>query len=225
MVKRNAPCLLELFDNSLFGNVLVARELVRGSAHITGSLYVVLSADRIHAASRTSDLADHQRHIGQRHNPFRTRMVLCNAKAVHHRRFIRRSVDPCRLTQLIRVDTADLSYPFRSIVPHCFLHSLIIFRSLADEFLICQSFFDEDMHHAVGKCNVGAGTQLQVDVRLFRKVNIPGIHNDQLRPSCHGLPDLHTDDRMCAFRIRPHHQNGIGLMCNIINGVRHCSRT
>ena len=67
VIQLRAPGLLKLLRNAFFSQFLISRELIRQRAHIAGTLYVILTADRIDAAAGTPKLPCHHRHIGKRH--------------------------------------------------------------------------------------------------------------------------------------------------------------
>ena len=68
----NPPGLFKLIHHRIIGNFLVTRHITRHCPHITGTLYIVLSAQRIHAASRTAQFTDHHGHVGHGHNTLGT---------------------------------------------------------------------------------------------------------------------------------------------------------
>ena len=96
---------------------------------------------------------------------------------------------------------ADFCNPLRCIILNDLFDLLIAFSSLCDEFLILKSLGDNNIHDAVCKCNIGSRFQLQMNIGMLCKTNITRIYNDQLTAALYCLTDLHTNNRMCFFRI------------------------
>lgn len=89
----------------------------------------------------------------------------------------------------------------RCIILNDLFDLLIALSSLCDEFLILKSLGDNNIHDTVCKCNIGSRFQFQMNIGMLCKTNITRIYNDQLTATLYCLTDLHTNNRMCFFRI------------------------
>ena len=82
-----APCLFKLLDHrqvglAVEGDLLVAGVIVGLCAHVAGTLYVVLTAQGVHAAAGTPQFAHHHRHVGHGHHALGAGGMLGNAQTV-----------------------------------------------------------------------------------------------------------------------------------------------
>ena len=128
---------------------LIAR-IIRGhGSHVAGSLNVILSAKRVHAASALSDFSADGCHIRKAHNTLGTARMLRNTKAVDNRGFRCRCIHSGRFYEFIGINMADLRNLFGSILLYEFFQFLIAFGKLINVIIIHQIFFYHDMHHAV----------------------------------------------------------------------------
>ena len=147
-------CFFKFGNHVRIGNFLIAREVCRLRAHIAGTLYVILTTERVYAASRFAKFATEHCHVGHRHNALCTSRMLGNAQAVNNRSFVSCRIHSCSLDELIFVNVAYFCNIFRCVFFNDLCKLLKSFGTLFDKFLIYEAFFDHDMHHAVCKCNV-----------------------------------------------------------------------
>ena len=155
-IQLHTPCLLEFLPYFRIFHFLISRIVFRTCSHVAGSLYIVLSANRVDAASLTSKLAYQQSHVGHGHNALRTGGMLRNTQTVDDGSFVRFRVHDGSSSQIFRVYVADFPNSFRGIIFYNLFDLLIAFCSLFDELHILKAFLDDHMHNAVGKCNIGA---------------------------------------------------------------------
>lgn len=88
-----APCLLELLNDghiglAVDGDLLIAGVVVGLRTHVAGALYVILTAEGVHATAGTAQLSHHHCHVGHGHNALRAGGMLGHAQAVDNGRFL-----------------------------------------------------------------------------------------------------------------------------------------
>ena len=76
----------------------------------------------------------------------------------------------------------------------------------------------QTLAHRIEQRDIGAGSQLQMQIGQPRQLRAPGIDDDQGHPSPMRLLDPGPDHGMGLRRIRPHHHNQLGQI-EILNGI------
>ena len=120
---------------------------------------------------------------------------------------------------------ADLSYTFWCIILNDLFDLLITLGSLCDKFVILKSLGNDHVHDTICECNVGTWFQFQMNVCMFCKTDITRVNNDQLAAALYCLTDLHTNDRMCFFRVGTYEHDHIWFLGNILDWVGHRAGT
>ena len=223
--KGDAPGLLELLADGVIVHFLIARIVGGHGAHVAGTLDVVLSPERIHAAAALPQLSGDQRHVGHAHDALGAGGMLGDAQAVDDGRLLCPGIHPCCFPQHIRVDVADLPHLLRGIIPEDVPELFKAFRVLFDILRIGQSLLHHHVHHAVCEGHVGAGADLQVNVGVLRQGYLPGINDDQPGSILHGLPYLHAHHRVSLLGVRAHQKNAVHIMGYVIDRVGHGAGT
>ena len=155
-IQLHAPGFFKFFTYFRIFHLLISRVILRSGSHIAGALYVVLSADRVDAAALAAQLTYQQSHIGHRHNALCTGGMLGYTQTVDDRSLICFCIHDGSPSQVIRVYMADFPDFFRGVIFYDLLDLFIAFRSLFNELHILKAFFDDHVHNAIGKGNIGA---------------------------------------------------------------------
>ncbi|CCZ65209.1 unknown [Roseburia sp. CAG:50] len=196
-----APCFFKFLQDTRCTQVLITRELIRRSTHIAGTLYVVLTTDRVDPTSRASEVSGDHCQIGERHNALCTGMMLSNTQTVNDCRIFCCRIHSGCLDQFVYVNVTDLSHFFCRIFINNFLHFLEVLGTLLDEFAILKTFGKDNIHHTVCKRYVCTRCQFQMYIGSVCQIDITRIYNDQFRTFMYGTPNLHTKYWMCMLRV------------------------
>ena len=135
-----APCFFKFLQDTRCTQVLITRELIRRSTHIAGTLYVVLTTDRVDPTSRASEVSGDHCQIGERHNALCTGMMLCNTQTVDNGCIFCACIHLGSLDQFVHINVTDLCYFLCRIFVDDFLHLLKVLRTLIDKLTILESF-------------------------------------------------------------------------------------
>ena len=221
----NSPMVLEALHHFSIGEFLIAREIARGCTHITGALHVVLSTDRVDARPWLSEVACDHSQVRQRHYAFSATSMLGNTKAVHDSSGTRFPIQLCRGNQIASIDAADFRHVFRCVLFHHRLEVVKTFRAFCDKRLIDKTLVNKHPCNTIGKRNIGARVQFQMNIGFSRKTNIARIDHDKFCSRFDRVTDLHADNRMGFLWVRANQHDHISVTSDVGNRIGHSART
>ena len=115
-IQLHAPCLLKFLQNLWILHFLISREVFWLSAHIAGTLYVILTTQWIDTASRFSKFSYHQCHIGHGHNALCSCGMLRNTKTVDDWSLVSFCIHSCSCSEVVGINVADFSNLLRCVI-------------------------------------------------------------------------------------------------------------
>ena len=62
-----------------------------------------------------------------------------------------------------------------------------------------------------------------MDVCLRGEFDVARVYHDELAAAFHSGANLHAQDRVCLLRVGAHEQDGVSLLCDVVDGVGHCA--
>ena len=87
-VQLGVPCFFKFGNYFRVGYFLISREVSRRCTHIAGSLYVVLTTERVDTTALTAKFTNQKCHIGHGHNALCTGGMLGYTKTVDDRSLV-----------------------------------------------------------------------------------------------------------------------------------------
>ena len=199
-----APGCLELRDDLGVCHLLVAGEVGGHGTHVAGALHVVLAADGVHAAALASQLAAGHGDVGERHDAFGAAGVFRHAQTVEDGGALGTCVHVGGGHEVVLADAADACDLVGRVVGHERLEGLEPFGLLRDEVAVHEAVAHHNVDHAVGKGHIGAGIQLEMDVRLRGEFDVARVHHDELAAALHSGANLHAQDRVRLLGVGAH---------------------
>ena len=190
----NTPGLFKLFPGSVVEDLLIGGEIGGQTAHVTGTLDIVLTAQGVDTAAVLADLAAQQCQVGGAHDTLGAGGVLSDTHGIVDTGFVCLGVQAGSLLQLFGIDLADFGHHLGGVVLDHFHQSFIALGALVDILLVLQALGDDDIHHAVEQGNVGAGLDLQEHIGFPAQRNAAGLSHDDLGTLALGLTDQGADD-------------------------------
>ena len=149
--------------------------------------------------------------------------MLCHTQTIQYWSSLCLCIHSCSFSQLISINITNFCRPLWGVFLYSLFDCFKSFCSLFDEFVINQVFLDKDVHHSIRKGNIRTWSKLQVNIRLLAQINISWINNNEFCSILYCLSNLHSNDRMGMFWICTHKHNHIRILCNICNGICHCT--
>ena len=120
-VQLGVPCFFKFGNYFRVGYFLISREVSRRCTHIAGSLYVVLTTERVDTTTLTAKFTNQKCHIGHGHNALCTCGMFGYTKAVDDWSAVSFCIHDRCFSQIVCVNVADFSYLLRCVIFYDFL--------------------------------------------------------------------------------------------------------
>ena len=201
------PCFGEFLAVSRVVHVLIARIGIRQCAHITGTLNVVLTANRVHAHVWLTEVTGQHCEAGQRTYGFHALIELCDTHAPQDGRAFRTGIHTRTLTNFLCADAGNIFDGLRRIA---FDNLAVLFKTVgtgSDERFVVQIFFNNDMAYGVEQRDVRAVSQCNMHISNTRGFNFARIADDDFRPFTFGVNHVIRHDRVGICRVVPENKH------------------
>ena len=215
------PDALEALTALLEGGV--AREMVRLAAHVRRALHVVLSAQGIHARTRAPDIAGEQRKVHQAHHALGALHVLGDAEAVYAERGCLARIESRCLADPLGSDAAHWRYALGRPGLDEAAIGLPVRDARRNEVGVDQPFADHRVSQRIQQRDVGARSQLQVQLGLLRQLGATRVDHDQVGTAQRRLANARTHDRVVLGGIGAKHQQ-CSCALDVVEGAGGGSR-
>ncbi len=192
----SSPLLFKKGPHLLLRNPLVAGEVVGKGPHITSSLDVVLTPERIDARGWTAHIPGQHGKIGQAGHVGGAGGMLGDPHGVEDGGPFGACVEPRRLDDVLWGNPRHRRDLCRGIVGEDRGQLREPFAPLFDELPIVQPFAHDHMHHPQIQGHIRPRGQLQEKVGLFREIRPAGVDDNESRSPPLGLVEPKADDRM-----------------------------
>lgn len=203
------------------GDHLIAREDVRESAHVAGTLDVVLATQGVDSTARDAEVSRDQGYVGAGLDVVDAGRVLGDAHGIEDRAGLRAGEEACRLAELLGRNSRDLLHLLRAVLRHRrpeFLESL---GPLGDVGLVLEALGQDDVHEAIQPCHIRPGKWLQVDVGDASDLGLTRIDHDDPGASFLGGHDVGRKDRVSLGGVTARDEEDLGIRTELRDGVRH----
>ncbi len=189
---------------------LIGGENIGQTAHIAGSLNVILSTKRIDSTRLDAHIPAQHGQVGDALHPVRPVDVLGHAHGVDDRCSRGFGVKPGGGDEVIFGDPGDLLNLLGSVGSHHLLEFLKSFGALRHVFLGVEALIDDHVHHPVEPCHVTSRFHPEPDFGMVHHVDPSGIDNDDLGLAISHRP-LHKrgDDGMHLGGVGSGEQNDV----------------
>ena len=161
VVNRDAPVFIKCSADDIITDGAITGQFMWERAHVTGTLDIILSAERINAHAHTTDVAGRHGEVGHCHDHGRTLAVFGDPKAVINRSIVCAAIKSRCSSDNFSVDTGDLSDGFWRIL--FLFHELqplvdrLCITPFSNEVVIKQALRHHYMGEAIHDGHVGAG--------------------------------------------------------------------
>ena len=210
---RHAPRALEpLARGRVLLDVLEPGQLVGDRAHVAAALDVVLPAERVDAAPVHADVAGQQAEVDQRQHVVDRVVVLRDPERPADHRAIGFRVGVRDLLDDLGRNPGHGLTSLQRPVHHGRLVRLEPGGRVLDERVVLQVVDDDLARDRVGKCDVAAHVDAEPQVSPLRGLRPARIDDDHLGSVVDPLEDVVEEDRMRRSRVRPPHQDEIGVL-------------
>ncbi len=194
-IKLDAPKLLEFAFDVRGGDVLVGGIDVGQAAAVGAALDVVLAAQRVESGAGFADVAAHHGQIGQGEGVVGAVGGLADAHAPVDGGAFGLGVEASSFTDAVGGYAGDRFSPFGGVCFQRFHVILKAFGAAADEVLVVEALFDDDVGHRLEDGNVGAGILAQPEGGEVGHANLARIDDDEFGPIlAHGAFEEVGDD-------------------------------
>jgi len=205
-------------------DVLIARIGIRQRAHITRTLHVILTTNRVHADMCLAKITGQHGEAGQRTHGFHALIELGNAHAPQNSGGFRPRVHPCCLADLLGADPSNRFNRFWRVAFNNFPVLFKPFRTGGDERLVVQVFLNNDVPHRIQQRDIRTVFQCDVHIRNARSFNFTRIADDDFRPILFGANNVIRDDRVRIRRVITENKHEIGVIY-LVDCIAHCAVT
>ena len=202
--------------------------LIVGIAHrdqtrIRRALHVVLSAKRMQSRAGLADLAGGKRQCDQATRVVGAVNMLRDPHAPEDHRAFRCRVQPRDLANRLGIDAADRRHQLRRKLLDVFGERFVTGGAVANERLVDQPLFDDDVQHRVEQRDIRIGIELEIVSGVARQIAAARVGHDQLHPRLRGVLDKRCGHRMIHRRIGADHENHFRVR-DVAHRVRHRAR-
>ena len=219
----HAPEILENRANRVVLHVTIPRQLMRKRTHVTGSLHVVLPAQRVHANPGTPNISGQHREVGDADHRGRALRMFGDAQAIVDRAIAAFRVKTRCGTHVVCLDSGQELHGFRAVIGRRNELGVVLefvpITAGADEFFIKQTFGHNHVRYRCDDCDVGAGRQgkviLGLDMRTFHQISAARVDDDQFGTLAQTLLQTAGKDRVAVGRIGANDDHDIGLFNRI----------
>ena len=108
---------------------------------------------------------------------------------------------------VLRVDAADRRHRLGRERLHVLGERIVSGRPIADERLVDQSLFDDDVEHRVQQGDVGIGVELEIVGRMASEIAAARVGDDQLRAVFGGVLHEGRGHRVIHRGVRADHED------------------
>src|ERR1700737_3256708 len=198
----HAPRSFEFSTQRIVAYALESRKTIGDSAHVSAALHIVLTAQRVQSAAKSSNVAGEQREVDEREDVVDCVVVLGDAKRPTNHSAVGRRIGARRLTDDVGWYAGYFFGPFRRRVLN---RSSILFKACCcaiDEHAVLETLFEYLVSHRVGELDVGSDIESKPSVSPLRRNRTARIYNDQVRAIAHALENVMEEDRVRFARVR-----------------------
>ena len=215
----HAPSLFEDIANLRYLHMAVAGKFVREGAHVTGTLHVVLAAQRVHADAIAADIAGQHGKVGNADDGGRTLAVLGDAQAVIDCAVSAGCVEPGCGAQFAGRNAGQCFGCLRAVGRigdefHVVLEG-VHFAAFANERHVVKPLGNDHMGERGDHGNVGAGFQCKVlgsaNMRRLHQIDAARVDDDQFRALAQALLQPRCENRVAVGRVCPDDDDDVSL--------------
>ena len=132
-------------------------------------------------------------------------------RARHHGRRLAGGVEDGGIADLARRDSGDLLRPIQGELGRVPAEFIEAPGPARHELPVVQALGDDEVRHGEGQGTVGAGPQLQVDIRHGSQGGHPGIRDDELHPPFPGVEQMPGLGSARVERVAPKGKDALGV--------------